>query len=422
MPKYKSLVNYKIGYKPDAPKKTKNIEIEDNGATTTYAIPVVSGDKDIEFQVQEQLPIFFSLANQRGYNGLDKFTHFGECLSGPFKSTWENELNANFAANHLRTNPGFRRALIGTWVRFYGQPDLRKAGLKYVSKLKWKDMYHKYSHTPVQFTQRVETLYAVLKQLDEDPGTTPMPTARQKKEYLVESFPKDYQEYYELRGGDYTESMAQIGQCMEDHFDRENESSSNDESISSSDDSSDSDDSSNSESSTDSDTDRKRKRKKSKHAKRHNKKRHQSKSKKTSKKHSKKKSSKPHTSNKSSRFVGPDFNDVCPLHGGHIWGNCRLNRRGANYDPPKPYQSYFRRDGSSNAGQKPQFQQGRGRGANPQQTQHGTGQQSYLIAADSTSTERANSSPPADLLAPYRPGILKKYPDLSSYHPANLRG
>ena len=62
MPKYKSLVNYKIGYKPDAPKKTKNIEIEDNGATTTYAIPVVSGDKDIEFQVQEQLPIFFSLA------------------------------------------------------------------------------------------------------------------------------------------------------------------------------------------------------------------------------------------------------------------------------------------------------------------------------------------------------------------------
>ena len=243
MPKYKSLVNYKIGYKPDAPKKTKNIEIEDNGATTTYAIPVVSGDKDIEFQVQEQLPIFFSLANQRGYNGLDKFTHFGECLSGPFKSTWENELNANFAANHLRTNPGFRRALIGTWVRFYGQPDLRKAGLKYVSKLKWKDMYHKYSHTPVQFTQRVETLYAVLKQLDEDPGTTPMPTARQKKEYLVESFPKDYQEYYELRGGDYTESMAQIGQCMEDHFDRENESSSSDGSISSSDDSSDSDDS-----------------------------------------------------------------------------------------------------------------------------------------------------------------------------------
>ena len=228
MAKTKSLITYKIGYNPDSPKKTKSIEFEDNGATRTFAIPVVSGSKNIEFQVNEQLPIFFELADTLGYNGQDKFNHFGEYLSGSFKSAWENEVHANFAANHQQTNPGFKRAIIGLWVRFYGQEDLRKAALKYLQGLKWKEIYHKYKHTPVQYTQRVETLYAVLKQLDVDPGTTPMPTARQKKECLVESFPRDYQVYYELRGGDYTESMAEIGQMMESHFDRENESSSDD--------------------------------------------------------------------------------------------------------------------------------------------------------------------------------------------------
>ena len=86
MPKSKPLVNYKLGYKPDAPKKTKDVEITDNGATKTFAIPVISGDKPIEFQINEQLPIFLDLANLQGYSGQDKFDNFGQYLSGSFKS------------------------------------------------------------------------------------------------------------------------------------------------------------------------------------------------------------------------------------------------------------------------------------------------------------------------------------------------
>ena len=29
--------------------------------------------------------------------------------------------------------------------------------------------------------------------------------------------------------------------------------------------------------------------------------------------------------------------EECPVHGGHTWGDCRLNPRSENYDPPKPY-------------------------------------------------------------------------------------
>ena len=60
MVKSKSLVNYKIRYNPDATKKTKSLEIKDNGVKTTFSIPVVSGDKDIEYQVNEQLEIFLT--------------------------------------------------------------------------------------------------------------------------------------------------------------------------------------------------------------------------------------------------------------------------------------------------------------------------------------------------------------------------
>ena len=60
MVKTKSLVSYKIGYNPDSTKKIKSIEFEENGATRTFAVPVVSGEKEIEYQINEQLPIFLS--------------------------------------------------------------------------------------------------------------------------------------------------------------------------------------------------------------------------------------------------------------------------------------------------------------------------------------------------------------------------
>ena len=62
MVKAQSLVNYKIGYDHDSTKKTKSIEVEENGATITFAVTVVSGEKDVEYQINEQ-PNFFELSN-----------------------------------------------------------------------------------------------------------------------------------------------------------------------------------------------------------------------------------------------------------------------------------------------------------------------------------------------------------------------
>ena len=284
---------------------------------------------------------------------------------------WTSEVQDNFNANHLKTKPGFRRALIGTWKRFYGQPDLRKAGLKYTRGLEWEKKYDKHGHTPVQFTQRIETLYSVLKQMDEDPGVTPMPTARQKKEDLVEAFPKDYQDYYDLHQGDYTQSMAQIGQIMEDHFNRENESDSDSDSSSSDDESeSDSSTSASSESSDEDKKKRKRKRAKTRRKKTSKKAKHSKKSnyKRKKKTHNKRT---PDKQGQGNRFSRPNVTDTCPIHGGHTWGECRLNPRSQNYDPPKPYNR-----GNNDQQQQQQGQQGNYRGRNSNQNNQG---QQYFI-------------------------------------------
>ena len=95
-----------------------------------------------------------------------------------------------------------------------------------ISKLKSKKVFRKHEHAPVKFRLCMETLYGLCEKMDEDPGTTPILTPRQRKETLVDAFPKDYRLAYDLSGGDHVESFAEIGQIMEDHFDRERESSS----------------------------------------------------------------------------------------------------------------------------------------------------------------------------------------------------
>ena len=371
----KSLVEYKQGYNPDGKKKHKSIGIDfDNGAKETFDIPIVSGNKGVEFQVSEQLQLYDSLATSLVYTGPQKFDNYSTYLSGAFKSAWENELNADHPTGHQRTVPGFKRALRATWSRFYGETDLRKGALKMLTNLKWKKVFQRYEHTPTQFAQRVETLYALVKELDEDPGITPMPTLRMQNEDLVESFPKDYQTYFEVRSGDYTLQMSAVGQLLEDHYDREKEESSDDDDTDDdgSDDSSDDDDSS-SDDDSDSDNEKKKKKKKSR-------KRKAKKAKKKTKKSKRKKTKKVKvTTKKFGSYVKPT--DPCPIHNGHhIWGKCRFNPRGENYDPPKPYGT---QGGNSNGqyngyrgGQQNGNYQGRNSNSN-QQGQRNQGQQYF---------------------------------------------
>ena len=112
MTKSKSLVSYKIGYNPDAAKKTKSIEFDANGVIQTFAITVVLGDKEVEYQINEQLPIFFDLAATLGYTGPNKFQHFGLFLSGICKFAWETKHGMNFSVNNQQTHQGFCGMLI----------------------------------------------------------------------------------------------------------------------------------------------------------------------------------------------------------------------------------------------------------------------------------------------------------------------
>ena len=71
-------------------------------------------------------------------------------------------------------------------------------------------MFRKHEHAPVKFTLHMETLYGLCEKMDEDPGTTPMPTPRQRKETLVDAFLEAFCLAYDLRGGEYIEPFAEI--------------------------------------------------------------------------------------------------------------------------------------------------------------------------------------------------------------------
>ena len=58
MPKVKSLLNYKLNYDPDGKQKTKSVKVEANGVTQPFTMPIVSGDRGIEFQINEKLQFF----------------------------------------------------------------------------------------------------------------------------------------------------------------------------------------------------------------------------------------------------------------------------------------------------------------------------------------------------------------------------
>ena len=141
--KAKSLIRYKVGYDPDKKQKSKSVEVEEDRAKQAFVAPIVSGEKDLEFTINEQIPPYKELASALNYTGPKKFHNFGQYCLGTFKAAWENKLAQHFRTHVSRTNTAFDRALVGSWTRFYGQTDLRKAALKMISKLKRKKIFLK---------------------------------------------------------------------------------------------------------------------------------------------------------------------------------------------------------------------------------------------------------------------------------------
>ena len=100
--------------RPRQETKSKSVEVKEDGAKLNFVIPIVSGKKDLEFMINEQIPPYKELATSLEYTGPEKFHNFGQYCLSVFKAAWENELAQNFRTNALRTNPVFDRALVGT--------------------------------------------------------------------------------------------------------------------------------------------------------------------------------------------------------------------------------------------------------------------------------------------------------------------
>ena len=114
MRKAKSLICYNRIQPQQEQVENKSVEVEEDGTKLNYVIPVVSGEKDLEIMINEQIPPYKELAMARTYTGPKKCHFFGQYCLGPFKAAWENEIAQNFRTNAVRTNPAFDRALVGT--------------------------------------------------------------------------------------------------------------------------------------------------------------------------------------------------------------------------------------------------------------------------------------------------------------------
>ena len=82
--------------------------------------------------------------------------------------------------------------------------------------------------------------------------------------------------------------------------------------------------------------------------------------------------------------------DICPIHGGHKWGNCRLNFRNPHYDPP------VKRDKNSQQGYtgsaRGQFYQARNQPRSGQDQGRGVQQNQYHFSTGEEDSWQSNES------------------------------
>ena len=104
---------------PTRNKKVKLVKVKEDGAKFNFVIPIVSGEKDLEFMINKQIPSYKDPVTSLEYTGPNKFHNFGQYCSGAFKAAWKNGLAQNFHKNALRINPAYDLELVGAWTRFY---------------------------------------------------------------------------------------------------------------------------------------------------------------------------------------------------------------------------------------------------------------------------------------------------------------
>ena len=88
-------------------------------------------------------------------------------------------------------------------------------------------MFRKHGRAPVKFTLCMETVYVrAVREDGRGPRQDAHTNSTSKEENTGRCLSEDFRLAYDLHGGEYTDSFAEIGQILEDHFDRERESSS----------------------------------------------------------------------------------------------------------------------------------------------------------------------------------------------------
>ena len=196
---------YKATVKHSDFEKIKLKQVYDNGTTKEKKTPTFDGKLGgIEglLYVEEA---FRSTARQLDFDtGAELFDNFEEVLTDTAIDKWENIVSA--IPQNQRTVARFNQS-IEAFYRRYVDARARDVMISYIKTIK----------KPVQATvmdhsDRMETLMRYTNRL---PGTEPLLTEQQMKNYIFDSYSMTWKENYERSGRNIeTDTLAQINEYM----------------------------------------------------------------------------------------------------------------------------------------------------------------------------------------------------------------
>ena len=308
-----AIIPIVLPYNVDEKEKILEAEVVgDDGAKTKFQIPIISGKKGIEHTVIDQWPAFDLYAKNKKMKGGKRFKSYVLFLTGEAKEAFCQVTSERYPDAKKRTIKKFRkcrRKMVRdlTNYRFPGDKQL-----EYYQHLKYEDFQELLS--PREFIGRLKsTRIAAKKGLI---FSVKKPDEKQFNKWAIEMFPKKpYQRYLKDQGIEYssvTVTLNDIGRNLAICYDRLKEDD---------------------EMPDGQETKRK------------------SKGNETSSSTKKLKSGE--------KWEKPKSTDTCPLHGGHLWGECTDNPWCSAYIPRAPYQERVKSKGRPNPSRRPSNQSGR---------------------------------------------------------------
>ncbi|EJK69291.1 hypothetical protein THAOC_09463, partial [Thalassiosira oceanica] len=265
------------------------------GVTHEFAVPIISGVRGSMHAILEQFPLFDQMAEGCNLDKEKKFAAMNECLSGNYKTIWQNVVAEDYETRENKMEDGAfnqaRRKFITRTTKFEHPRDEHLHFLRH-------NKFSNYKMEPIAYGEEYAKHYRATKELE---GTASMPNKTEFSKIFAESFPQGYLRYWLDSRQPYSQaSLLAIARVMQTYYDREQEDTKE---------SGDSDDETEDAS--------------------------KSEKQKSAKKQKTGGDEEPFDIDsycKSSAFSRPTFSSQCRIHGrSHTWGDCNLNPRSSNY-------------------------------------------------------------------------------------------